>query len=338
MACLTAEVGMTNLLYYPHTDSKGHITSTSVMEVSPYQRYLIEKKAREVLGKEKKLDVLYPDKKGVYKGNSYTVKYNTDGSIVCSYDANGKVLRTFKKGLPDFPVGSKKVNIYYDETTTNATAYYTDTPDSFVACPNLIERINSPPDPNRLSPRETALLVGRHELNHALWKKIPEIERKKIMDSFSMDNSLFKQFVDNLLTQDVYVQGAQRDLVDNPSAEYLEVTVGGKPIKIGKERIVNELLAYATWDEVVDGTTASERLTRIGLLKKIVSRGPHGFTYDDSAVQYHLAAQKCLEKLPDPVKKKIRSHELAQERGSASSEAFKRSFNVALAIINGELH
>ena len=335
LACLSADAAGSNLLYYPHTDNEGKIVSTSVFEVSPFQKYLIERKARQALAGMGKIERLFPDKKITWQGESFTMRYLIDGEILCIRDSDQKTFRRFPVGLPDFPVGQQKVNIFLAPPNYPAAAYFTAFPEHF-GIAQLLEKWRQPKTPDRVTPYEAAMLVAYHELNHAFWHRLSQQEKDEIMALFDTDNNLFTGFVQKLITFETYADAAIQDYQNNPNIPFIEVDYKGKRVRMGKERFVKELLAFATWDEALPGKDYDERRKRLRLLREVKDQGPHGVTYDDSFESTLIMARECVENLPDRGKRLIRSKQLGLNRGDPDFISFATSLQVALNIVSGE--
>jgi len=336
LACLSADAAGSNLLYYPHINAEGKIESTSVFEVSPFQKYLIERMARQALARMGKIERLFPDKKITWQGESFTMRYLTDGGILCVRDSDQKTVRHFSVGLPDFPVGQQKVNIFLAPPNYPATAYFTAFPDEHFGIAQLLEKWRQPKTPDRVTPYEAAMLVARHELNHAFWYRLSQQEKDEIMALFDKDNSFFTAFVKKLITLGSYADAAIQDYQNNPNIPFIEVDYKGRIVRMGKERFVNELLAFATWDEALPGKDYNERRKRLRLLREVKDQGPHGVTYDDSFESTLITALECVKNLPDRGKRLIRSKQLGLNRGDPDFNSFATSFQVALNIVSEE--
>ena len=311
MACLTCEGGK---IFYPHLDDQGRIKSVTVFHFSEPQTYAIRRKCEEVLRKsgEQSLGRLKREK-GLKGG--YIARQQEGGQIVIEGEG-GKIVRTFSDGLLNFPLGHTSVDFCYSKDPNVYAAY--SRIGAFILGKKFLEHIRYPDNaPGKISSYKRALMVARHELNHAFWDKLDGPARKKIMDFFTLDSDSFLQFVMNFVKVDEYREAALRDYQQNPNQEYLEVPYKNATIKLAKERIVNELLAYASEREVL----TDEELQLSG---------------SNQAVTLATSAISCLRSLSPEVLTELEEKSLVFERGSDDFNNFFNAFLTAIKILSAE--
>lgn len=314
-----------DLLFYPHTNEDGVIESTTVFEVSRYQRYLFERKAREILANKLVTDI-YPETKArSKKERNLTVRQRSDKHVIFKDEKSGEVVFEADDGVLDYPLGSsQRVNIVYSNSLQSYGAYNA-AYDSFLIGPEFLSDFTKKESGADLSPREKVMLVARHEFNHSFWADLSPQDKKVVMDMIDPKDPHVKFFISRFLSRGKYAERAMRDLQRDPHTESIPVEHNGQLIRISKERVVNELLAFATWDEVLGNGLDSS--VRQKMLSMSTPENPEAGTGQ-------LAAFDAFNSLSPQSKEFIKSKKLKMDAGSAEFQEFFESFKTAIAILN----
>lgn len=293
--CLTSKDKGT--FYYPHFDSQGKLSSTSAFECSPYQFYLIERQAREILAENGVLRQLYPDKVVKTRKGDTIIRQKLDSVELMLTDNQG---RTYTwgatDGLLDMPVNETETqNILYrqDNGTDKRYAAYNDASRSMIVGDTFIDDISNPDHvlSNGVKAIEVAEMTARHELSHGTWNDLSDMQREKVLAMFDPTTNKELGYFSWYFLSDDHYRTAAIEAARLPG-ENMQFNIAGiGNITVGKERVINELIAYATWHEVIDEET-------MNIMNRLNDRGEH-----KNPLQQ--AASAAIAKLTDEQKRDL---------------------------------
>lgn len=307
---LSSMVSPDDQLLYPDLNRGKRIVAATEFRVIQAQRYFMERAARAVFVRNRKLKKLYP----VIKVGSTTYDQNPDGSLnqPISYGEKYPNVALF------FPVGNTDELLNLALAKPHPKGYighYQNSGRIIGVHEDFLDRHLPNTDRNRAAILEVAI----HEQNHRIFYDLPPTVQKEIMDMFDSEDPPFIQFTQSLSTS--YIDDARYDLNLIPSLDAL--TIKDKRVKhspfviptitISKKRIISELLARAT-------------------AKPNISKDMQKYLIDDSREN----AYKCVQALSPDDQQRLRDLDLITDVNSSEFQAYFRAFEEALTVIKPE--
>lgn len=214
------------------------------MRMTPQQVYMMERQAREVISVKSGWSRLYPDRMPM-KSSRRSWRQLADGRI--EEVVNQEVKKVYPDGYIGFPILPEqggRADVLVDDSLDAYAAYDANT-GALLLGKKLI---------NSEGGKQLGRLVTTHELRHWRWDKLSAEYRRLVLACFDMSKPDFADFVRQMVTEkgSSYLEASEHDMRRDPSQESVEVMVQGERKVLGKERLVNELIAMASWSEVVE--------------------------------------------------------------------------------------